>query len=201
MRKVWASPDQRGCCACRNPVVSEDWGNQSHRGTWLVGTSLTVVILDRSTPLFSLCGEWKVLQYSSLTFMIVMLMESLSSERGGSGFRRNTTQGRPLVGHMTVAWEFYCFNPAPLKLACNLSVLFGWGQLIANCWCVSRWMSPSPAGLETALLGKLCWAFGNWDKCSFLWFGVLTVLWCDPSACGVFHYPFPVLPFLMHLLK
>lgn len=119
---------------------------------------------------------WKVLLYSSLTFTLVTLVESLSSEKGGSRFRRNISQGRPLVGHMTVAWEFDCFNPAPLKLACNLSVLFGWGQLIANCWCVSRWMSLSPAGLETALLGKLCWAFGSWDKCSFLWFGVLTVL-------------------------
>lgn len=149
----------------------------------------------------SLCVERprKVLLCSSLTSTLVVLVESLSSEKGGSRVRRNTTQGRPLMGHTTVAWKFDCFNPASLKLAWNMNVLFGWGQLIANCWC--GWVLPSPAGLETALLGKLFWAFGNWDKCSFLWFGILTVLECDPSACGVFHYPFPVLPFLLHLLE
>lgn len=83
----------------------------------------------------SSCVErtWKALLYSSLTFTLVVLVESLSSEKGGSRVRRNITRGGPLMGHMTVGWEFDYFNLAPLKLAWNLSVLFGWGQLIANC--------------------------------------------------------------------
>lgn len=69
--------------------------------------------------------EITVLLYSLLTFSLVVLVESLSSEKGDSRVRRNITQGRPLMGHMTVAWEFAYFSAAPLKLAWNLSALFG----------------------------------------------------------------------------
>lgn len=65
---------------------------------------------------------WKVLLYSSLTFTLVTLASA--QRRVLAGLEGTQSRG-PLVGHMTVAWEFSCFNPAPLKLACNLSVLFG----------------------------------------------------------------------------
>lgn len=103
--RFWSSSEaalgQRGHCACKNPTVSEDWGNKSHLGPQLVGISPGVVWSWTEALHSSPCVErpWKVLLYSSLTFTLVMLVKSLSSEKGGSRVRRSTTQGRPLVSH------------------------------------------------------------------------------------------------------
>jgi len=44
-------------------------------------------------------------------------------------------------------------------------------------------------------------ALDFWSLEVWLWFGLLTVLERGPFACGVFHHPFPVLPFLLRLLE